>query len=123
MISLPPDLNGKKTKTNSIMITTCIWTSIALGITAGIVLAILIRLLIEEFQEHDHDLPEILTASLGTFVYLLYIAIILACSYMVASTAIEEAKEQAVNEYIENRYDLPDVKQPPKIFRPGSEPD
>ena len=117
MTSLPPDLNGKKTKTNSIMITTYIWTSIALGAAAGIVIAILVHLLIEEFQEHDHDLQEILTASLGTFVYLLYIAIILACSYTIISTGIEEAKEQAVREYIENRYDLPDVKQPPKIFR------
>jgi predicted PurR-regulated permease PerM len=105
------------------MITTYIWTSIALGVAAGIVLAILIRLLIEEFQEHGHDLPDILTVSLGTFVYLLYIAIILGCSYMVASTAIEEAKEQAVQEYREERTAVPDVKQPPKIFRPGSEPD
>lgn len=102
------------------MITTCIWTSIALGVAAGIVIAILVHLLIEEFQEHDHDLQETLTASLGTFVYLLYIAIILACSYMVASTAIDEAKEQAVREYRLERTAIPDVmqKQPPEIFRP-----
>lgn len=120
MTSLPPDLNGKKTKTNSIMITTYIWTSIALGVAAGIVIAILVHLLIEEFQEHDHDLQEILTASLGTFVYLLYIAIILACSYMVASTAIDDAKEQAVREYRLERTAIPNVmqKQPPEIFRP-----
>ena len=101
------------------IIETYIWTSIFLGVAAGIVIAVLVNLLIEEFKDHDHDRRDIALVSLGTFAYLLYIGIILACSYMVASAGIEEAKEQAVREYLEEKIAIPDVKQPLEIFLPS----
>lgn len=100
------------------IIETYIWTSIFLGVAAGIIIAVLFNLLIEEFKAHDHDLRDIGLVSLGTFAYLLYIGIILTCSYMVASAGIDGAKEQAVREYREERIATPDVKQPPEIFLP-----
>lgn len=101
------------------IVETYIWTSIFLGVAAGIVIAILVHLLIQEFKDRDHNLHDIGLVSLGTFAYLLYIGIILALSYMVASAGIEGAKERAVQEYREERTATPDVKQPPEIFLPG----
>ena len=119
MISLPPDLNGKK-KTNSIMISVSsyILVSIILAVVAGLVFAVFCALIANEINTPPDQRLEAPYVIIMSTMYIIYIVGFLICSFRSANSAIEEAKQEAVTEYVWKRIDSYDVKQPPEIFRP-----